>query len=56
VSFAARLQLHWADLEKREPSVKIVCPITATPHNSGCISILAERRKHTAATNPPRDA
>lgn len=25
VSFAARLQLHWADLEHREPTVKIVC-------------------------------
>ena len=25
VSFAARLQLHWADLENREPTVKIVC-------------------------------
>jgi len=25
VSFAARLQLHWADLENREPTVKIDC-------------------------------
>jgi len=25
VSFAARLMLHWADLENREPTVKIVC-------------------------------
>jgi hypothetical protein len=25
VSFAARLQLHWANLDKREPSVRIVC-------------------------------
>lgn len=25
VSFAARLMLHWANLDKREPSVKIVC-------------------------------
>jgi hypothetical protein len=25
VSFAARLMLHWSDLENREPSVKIVC-------------------------------
>jgi hypothetical protein len=25
VSFAARLQMHWADLDKREPTVKIVC-------------------------------
>lgn len=25
VSFAARLHLHWADLENREPTVKIVC-------------------------------
>ena len=24
-SFAARLHLHWADLENREPTVKIVC-------------------------------
>ena len=25
VSFAARLMLHWADLENREPTVRIVC-------------------------------
>jgi len=25
VSFAARLMLHWADLENRDPTVKIVC-------------------------------
>src|SRR5581483_10256529 len=26
VSFARRLKQHWADLEHREPTVKIVCP------------------------------
>jgi hypothetical protein len=26
VSFAARLMMHWADLDNREPTVKIFCP------------------------------
>jgi hypothetical protein len=26
ISFAARLMLHWANLDRREPTVKIVCP------------------------------
>lgn len=26
VSFVARLNAHWADLDRREPTVKIVCP------------------------------
>jgi hypothetical protein len=49
VSFAARLQLHWADLEHREPTVKIVCPegmYSETPqfgrHQWGCPNLLWE--------------
>jgi hypothetical protein len=49
VSFAGRLQMHWADLEHREPSVKIFCPegmYTETPqvglHNWGCPNLLWE--------------
>jgi hypothetical protein len=49
VSFAGRLQMHWADLEHREPSVRIVCPkglYTETPqfglHNWGCPNLLWE--------------
>ena len=49
VSFAARLQMHWADLEHREPTVKIVCPqgmYSETPqfgrHQLGCPNLLWE--------------
>ncbi len=47
VSFAQRLHAHWADLEHREPTVKIVCRhYTETPqfglHNWDCPNLLWE--------------
>lgn len=47
VSFAGRLQMHWADLENREPTVKIVCRrYSETPqfgmHNWDCPNLLWE--------------
>jgi len=47
VSFAARLHLHWSDLEHREPSVRIVCRNwTETPqpglHPWDCPNLLWE--------------
>jgi hypothetical protein len=58
VSFAQRLHAHWADLEHREPTVKIVCRhYTETPqfglHNWDCPNLLwelmrARRAKLTA--------
>lgn len=49
VSFAGRLQLHWSDLETREPTVKIVCPEGMDwdgpqfgLHNWGCPNLLWE--------------
>jgi hypothetical protein len=35
VSFAARLMLHWANLEEREPTVKIVCRSYSEKPNPG---------------------
>lgn len=60
VSFAGRLQMHWADLENREPTVKVVCRIPnwdQTPnyglHKWDCPNLLwelmrARRQKLTA--------
>jgi hypothetical protein len=58
VSFAARLMSHWANLDKREPSVKIVCSnYCERPqpglHNWDCPNLLwelmrARREKSTA--------
>jgi hypothetical protein len=66
VSFAQRLQMHWADLENREPSVKIVCrDYTETPqfglHNWDCPNLLwelmrARRAKLTAQQLLTRNA
>jgi hypothetical protein len=49
ISFAGRLQMHWANLEHREPSVKIICPkglYSDTPQfglqNWGCPNLLWE--------------
>jgi hypothetical protein len=68
LSFAARLQLHWADLEHREPTVKIVCSeamYSDTPqfglHQWGCPNLLWElmrtrRQKLTAQQLLSRNA
>lgn len=47
VSFAGRLQMHWANLDEREPTVKIVCRnYTETPqyglHNWDCPNLIWE--------------
>lgn len=47
ISFAARLMLHWASLERREPTVKIVCRnYSEKPqlglHNWDCPNLLWE--------------
>jgi hypothetical protein len=47
VSFAARVMLHWANLEEREPSLKIVCPnYVEKPqpglHNWSCPNLIWE--------------
>jgi hypothetical protein len=47
VSFAARLMSHWANLDKREPTVKIVCRNYAEKpqpglHNWDCPNLLWE--------------
>lgn len=47
VSFAARVMLHWQDLEHREPTLKIVCPnYIEKPqpglHNWSCPNLLWE--------------
>jgi hypothetical protein len=47
VSFAGRLMMHWANLDKREPSVKIVCRnYSEKPqpglHNWDCPNLLWE--------------
>lgn len=47
ISFAARVMLHWANLDKREPSLKIVCRnYSEKPqpglHNWDCPNLLWE--------------
>jgi len=47
VSFAGRLMMHWSNLDKREPSVKIFCPnYSERPqpglYNWGCPNLLWE--------------
>jgi hypothetical protein len=66
VSFAGRLMLHWADLEHREPTVKILCPegvYSDTPqfglHQWACPNLLWElmrtrRQKLSAAASQPQ--
>lgn len=57
VSFAGRLMAHWANLDRREPTVKIVCPqYTESPqfglHNWGCPNLVWElmRRRRVKLT------
>jgi hypothetical protein len=49
ISFAARLMMHWSNLDKREPTVKIVCRIPNYDekpqpglHNWDCPNLLWE--------------
>jgi hypothetical protein len=66
ISFAARLLLHWANLDVREPTVRIVCPdYSERPqpglHNWSCPNLLwelmrARRQKLTALQLLSRNA
>jgi hypothetical protein len=55
VSFAARLMAHWANLDRREPSVKIVCRnYSEKPnyglHNWDCPNLLWELMRNVKLT------
>jgi len=56
ISFAARLGMHWSNLDKREPSVKIVCRNYAEKpqpglHNYDCPNLLWELMRRRRVKN-----
>jgi hypothetical protein len=58
ISFASRLMTHWANLDKREPTIKIVCRnYSERPqpglHNWDCPNLLWKRCARAGRSSPP---